>query len=314
MSRRKASVIRTAGVIAFALISVAAIADDQHQLPVALLLDCKCTVKIGDDPKAVDPRNMPLLLYPDQKIKCEGGSAVVEYDRIVFPQKARESCVPGKLYVVSKPPGAFVPGAPKPLGVLSDYIIGGRSKGSELAIYAPADGGSVAADRFVMRWTTKPDIGTFVAVLIDPAGKEIARSPNLKGTEGTTDSQPFRQAIANSLAATPASGKFQLVLMLDEGGEQVSSFNVLTKAQQSDIDRELASAGNENSLLSHIERAGIFDNHRLYNDVAAEYDKAIAQAPGSVTLLRAAVGVNAKIGDLERARNYTARAQRAEQQ
>ena len=298
---------RTGGLIAVALVSFAAIAEEQ-QMPVALLLECKCTV----DGKSVAPADMPKLLYPGQTITCEG-KPKIEYDRIIFPRPPAATCLPGNTIKVASPPPAFVAGARTPLGVFDNYVTGGRSKGAETSIYEPADGGAVVSDRFTIRWTTKPDIGTFVAVLIDPAGKEIARSGKLKGTDGTADSEPFRRAILTSLGANPASGRFQLTFKLDEGGEQTSNFTVLTRAQESDLDRELARIGDENSLFGHLERAGIFDKYRLYNDVAAEYDRALDQAPNSVALLRAAVGVDARIGDLERAHNYTVRTERAAQ-
>ncbi len=99
-----------------------------------------------------------------------------------------------------------------------------------------------------------------------------------------------------------------MVFHLDEGGEQASTFSVLTKAQESELNIELGSVEQANELFAHLQRAAIFDDLKLYNDEAAEYELALKDAPESVTLLRAATNLNTKIGDLRRAQVYSVRA------
>jgi hypothetical protein len=207
-----------------------------------------------------------------------------------------------------------MPGPRDPLGALQGYVEAGRAKGNDLAIFSPADKGAVATERFALGWTTKPDIGTFVLVLLDPQGRELARTGKLNGTDGSADGEPFRRAIADYLARNTGAGNFRLVFRLDEGGEQISTFAVLTKEQENQVSAELAGVDRANSLFAHVQKAAIFDSHQLYNDEAAEYDLAIGDAPNSVTLLRAATNLCTRIGDLRRAQEYSIRARQAEAQ
>jgi hypothetical protein len=205
-------------------------------------------------------------------------------------------------------------GSPHPLGILEGYERAGREKGNELAIFAPADNSAVEIARFALAWTTKPDIGRFVLVLLDSQGQELARSGKLNGTDGSADSGPFRRALSDYLVKNPAAGNFRLVFQLDEGGEQTSTFAILTKAQETQLNAELADVDQVDPLYAHLQRAAIFDSHRLYNDAAGEYDLAIKDAPNSVTLLRAAVSVETRVGDLRRAQEYSVRLRQAEAQ
>jgi len=301
---------RTAALAAVALI-VCAISHAAEDTPVALLTAVKGEVQIMPS-RSLKPGQ---LLFTGDVLTCRaGGSATVHYDSTVFVDKKDETCPPGKEINIPRPPGSFVAGRAHPLGTLEKYAIGGRSKGIENAIYAPADGGAIVGDRFTIAWTTMPDIGSFVAVLLDPSGREIAKSGKQKGVDGTFDSAAFRRAILDDLAKNPASGKFKLLFQLDEGGEQVSTFAVLTKEQDAAVSQELAGVDKKNSLFAHIERAAIFDSHQMYNDLAAEYEKAVEEMPDSVTLLRAAATIDSKIGNVGAAYEYTTRAQSAERQ
>jgi hypothetical protein len=194
---------------------------------------------------------------------------------------------------------------------LNKYSRAGRSKGDENPIFNPPDHGAVLAEKFVVRWRNRPPLDKFTAVLQD-GSTELARVPDVDGAKGELDSPVLRQAIVSLRNSATPNHEVQIAFRLENGSQQLVTFAVLTQGDERRLNRELAQIS-QSGLFKFVQRAAIYDSFRLFDLVAAEYDSALAEAPESRELLRAALDAYARIGDLHRAREIRHELQQIEE-
>ncbi len=195
---------------------------------------------------------------------------------------------------------------------LNKYQLGGRPKGNESPIFNPPDNGAVLADKFVVRWRTRPPLDKFTAVLQD-GNTELARVPDVDGTTGVLDSGVLGQALTKYRDSGDSNHQLRMVFKFDGSSEQSATFTVLTRKEEEQLNTDLGGITSETGLFRYVQRAAIYDSFHLYGMVAAEYDAALVEAPQSHDLLRAALDAHARIGDLHRARELRDRLQQVEE-
>jgi hypothetical protein len=196
--------------------------------------------------------------------------------------------------------------------VLETYAkLGGRSKGDDVAVFAPPDHGAALADKFVVRWRTRPPLDTLAIILEDEQGIELARVADVNGAEGVLESEVLRKALGRYQSST---GEHKVKLILRDKGspEQSVVFTILTKQQESDLNRELHDPAIASDLFGYVQRASIYDSFGLYDEVATEYDAALKVAPESHDLLLAAFNAHTRIGDFRAARDLRDRLAQSE--
>jgi hypothetical protein len=250
----------------------------------------------------LDPKtDVGRILYSDESLSCVGNAKAI----IHISGPGTDVCRPKEPW---HPPQPRESASIKMAKDLENYgKRAGRDKGSESAIYSPPDQGAILPQKLVVRWRTRPPLGSFTAVLLDGHGTELARAAAVDGGTGVLESSAFRAALTKYRETVDPTHEAKLIFRFDTEPEQSVTFTVLTQQQESELDKALAQKGSDHGLFGYIERAAIFDSFRMYDSVAAEYDAALTEAPESRELLRAALNAHARTGNLRRARELRER-------
>jgi hypothetical protein len=188
----------------------------------------------------------------------------------------------------------------------------GRNKGSESPIFEPAADAAILPETIVVHWRTRPPLETFTAVLQDASGKSLQQVPGVDGSAGVLDSSALRDALLKLRAGANASVPAKLIFQVSSGAEYTANFSVLSEREEQELKSKLEKASAPGGLLAHVQRAGVLESYSLYGDVAAEYSRALDEAPRSRDLLRAAMDAYARTGDLRRAREIRDRLDKEE--
>jgi hypothetical protein len=197
-------------------------------------------------------------------------------------------------------------------GLLRLGRLAGRNKGSESPIFEPAPDAAILPETMVVHWRTRPPLEAFTAVLQDASGKSLQQVPGVDGSAGVLDSSALRDALLKLRAGADGPVRAKLVFQVSSGAEYTANFSVLSEREEQELKAKLEQASAPGGLLAHVQRAGVFESYSLYGDVAAEYGRALDEAPRSRDLLRAAMDASARTGDLRHAREFRDRLDKEE--
>jgi hypothetical protein len=259
----------------------------------------KVTLLSARGSQTLDPdRDRGLILNSGDKLDCPSGSVATGF--LTGPSLDLKTPVNlcGKQIFAAEPTQKGV--SAEAVTKLQQYALAGRSKGNENPIFSPPDHGSVLAEKFIIQWRTRPPLDNFTAVLQD-GGTEIAHVSDVDGTTGELDSPVLRHAVVSVRNASSPTDELRLLLRFGNGSQQISTFTVLSAPEESRLQEELAEVPGA-ELFKFVERAAIYDSFHLYDQVASEYESALALAPESRSLLRAAMQAYSQVGNLRRAR------------
>jgi hypothetical protein len=297
-------------------LSAAIMVGRSDESPVAFVEKISGDVTLQTDvakPRPLDPNSdVGLILNWGDTVNCISGSLVGVMPAAKVPTLVN---LCGNQWNSGPAPGGVDEGLKaKMTGDLKDlrkYSRAGRSKGDENPIFDPPDHGATLAEKFVIRWRNRPPLHQFTAVLQDGSA-ELARVPGVDGAKGELNSAVLRQAIMSLRNSSAPSHEVQIAFRFENGSQQLVRFAVLTQDDERRLNEELAQVP-QSGLFKFVQHAAIYDSFRLFDMVAEEYDSALAEAPESRELLRAALAAYARIGDLHRARELRDKLQQIEE-
>jgi hypothetical protein len=254
------------------------------------------------------------ILFSGESLKC-GPGAKVKGALLVGGKTAKGSNLCAQLMkpIQSADVGSVAaPDATFRDGLLRFGRRAGRDKGSESPIFEPAPDAAILPGTMVVHWRTRPPLDTFTAVLQDASGKSLVQVPGVDGSAGVLDSSAMRDALLKLRAGADRPLRAKLVFQVSPDAEYSASFIVLSEGEERELKAKLEQASASGGLLAHVQRAGVLESYRLYADVAAEYGRALDEAPRSLDLLRAAMDAYARTGDLRHAREVRDRLEKEE--
>ena len=290
---------------------VSALAEDTPATtPIAFLQEIKGDVLLlrgGGEEKLNPARARGMLLHRGETLRCSTGSSAEGFKADVSRtnQRAQDLCNLGE---VARAAGdlSTASRAMEQIGRRA-----GRNKGEDVLIFAPPDHGAVLPGSLVVRWRTRPPLDIFTATLTDSKGAELAKVADVDGSVGSLDVDVLRGALirygqssGDHIAKLTFHGKTE--------PDQSVTFHVLTPAQETELKRKLVEDTQQEGLFHYVERAAVFDSFQLYDEVAAEYDAALKEAPESRDLLQAAFNAYSRIGDFRTARSLRDRLEQVE--
>lgn len=241
-------------------------------------------------------------LYPGDSIRCTKGS------------KAKVS-IGGKKHELDENSGWFV---------ISDVVvsrsdlrqkqiqlaineygrIGGRNRRIDRRsiVFSPADESVVDPESFIIRWipAKKNCVGT---IEIQNSGGDILwQEKNVDSATGELKSDAARQALERYRDASDVA---TLRLKLNDSCRNTdhTDFTLLSISEEDSLKEELKLWDSDGeSLMNHLGRAAVFYRHRMFSNVAEEYEQALALAPMSRDLLLRTIDAQSFIGNLTRAK------------
>jgi|SRR5579862_1604162 len=177
--------------------------------------------------------------------------------------------------------------------------IAGRPRGSVTSpIFSPANDGVVLASNLVVRWRPHDTPGTIRVRLVDEDGAELWQKGPINGSDGAVDSEELRQVLTR-LSEDGRAGEITLILEQNGSAEIHVKFLLLSTENKKSLDDDLLRCASKQGLMHAACRAYAFESRRMWNDLAIEYDAALAGAPGSRDLTVAAILIHRKIGDTD---------------
>jgi len=194
--------------------------------------------------------------------------------------------------------------------------IGGRSRFAGLPVillpWSPSDESAVRPDRLVLQWIPGSRDCPLTATIRDRDDRVLWNRDDVDAVPGILDDARARAALAQYVA-THAKRRLELTLADACDHSQTVRFDVLSESEISALDAELATwkKATDDALLSHLGNAAIYERHRLFTEVAAEYDQALQLFPQSRALLQHAIDAHDRNGNTTRARELTDRLARS---
>ena len=242
------------------------------------------------------------ILYRGDQLKCDPGARLILHiDGEKDPFYKPDFCASHlEWHPVSKAK-IEVADAGSPVAQYSNYRIGGRSKGAESPIFVPSDNSAVDPDKLIVRWRNRPSLGTLTISLFDNKGAQLFHLENVDGAAGSLDSEPLRSALQKVRDNPELNHKLKLVFHSPTRPEESNLFSVLSHSEQASVQKSLAAIDPAHQLYAYIERASIYESANMFDQVAAQFDAALAEAPESEDLMKAAYSANSKIGNVHRA-------------
>jgi len=194
----------------------------------------------------------------------------------------------------------------KVLEELRNYGLPGASRGGERAtgIYSPSDQSAVRLNKFQIRWIPLENNAPVFLSLETTSGKHLWASDQLNGAGGKPSAVieiAARKALEDEQSGRGAS-TFSLVLREVSGVRRSVTFSLLSQKNEEEVSRALGEwEQTSDPLFRTIGRAYVLRHARLMAETAEEYEDALKLAPGSITLLNAAIDANEKSGNTARA-------------
>ena len=259
----------------------------------ALQCECNSTLTVG------------LITGPDQTTRMQLGAA--------------DECF--QVPLLAGPSGGKIPPHSQP-GNRSDAELivnygdpGGPPRSQMAPVYSPSQDGAARPEDLIVRWAPSGS-GTMALTVWDEDGNKLwpeasaAAESRVEVQQGQLASASLRQAL---LQYRDKGGEGTLELrVVDSAGQTYRVlFSLLSKHSEEVLDQELAQCdANEKDALLHLCRAAAYRKFKLFPEMAAEYDQALALAPGSEDLLRNAIAVNERTGNVARVEELKASLQK----
>lgn len=245
-------------------------------------------------------------LHPGDKLRCDKNSQLV-----IRLYDGQTRIMPSKQwFVVPSPP----PRNDRVLKALNAY---GRTAGRTrdpyygwVRVISPASVQEtleppprVLPHKVVIRWLPPDEAtGTLTIELRAPNGAQLWREENVPIAAGELDSPQLRNALQQYREQSGASA-LQLKLTSQEGGAVVVRFALLSREQEKQLEQELeAWASEKDPLMRRIGRAYVYEQFRLWSEVAEEYEHALKLAPQSEHLLELTIWAQSRLGNRKRVR------------
>ena len=256
----------------------------------------------GRDPKPLDAKaDHHHFLYPGEAIRCKGpGRMLVQDHAQLVTLTAKDDW-----YRLSATNGAKASQEDEEAVKRFGRIAGRPRGGVRSPIFSPANDGVVLAAKLVVRWTPHDTPGAVRLHLFDGDGTELWQKGAINGADGQVDSEELRHVLAQH-SADESAGQFALLLEQSNSAEATVKFSLLPAEDKKALDDELLRCASKQGLLRAACRAYAFESRRMWNNLALEYDAALAAAPGSHDLTMAAILIHRKIGDTSTADRLTA--------
>lgn len=189
---------------------------------------------------------------------------------------------------------------------IKNFGAAGASRQNTGLLWWPADGASIRAHGFEVRWNPSPAVENYTLTLRKENGEAVWTSepmaselPGLPPEQETALEQLFLQQQNDT-----ASQSYTLTLASKSQGETRASFSLLSKAEEARIAAELQEWDKTQSdpLLRALGRAATLKSANLTCELAEEYQAALRLAPDSIALLHAALGATRATGNVVRSR------------
>ncbi|MBV9508089.1 MAG: hypothetical protein JO323_24110 [Acidobacteriia bacterium] len=193
------------------------------------------------------------------------------------------------------------------LEIFADYgKIGGRRRDFDSILYFPANGSSIRASEFKIRWNPVPNMGKISLQLQTSRGQMLWEEGGVEAGSGSLDSKAARQAVIEYVSKG-GSSRLQLKFIFVSGRQMGVEFSILSPHLEEMVDQDLTSASeHEKGIFLHLARSYILSAYQMYNDVAEEYDAAVREAPESLDLLLADLRAQMQVGNAARAKHLQA--------
>lgn len=188
---------------------------------------------------------------------------------------------------------------------LHDYGRPGGSRGAGSFVWSPPNGGAVRVANLKIRWKAAGIDESLTLKVSTDAGEVIWSAADIDAGAGrvrAAQEQALRAALAQRQNDSEPEGIILAITSRKQAPYQVA-FWVLSKQAEQRVEGQLKQWDEDESdpLLRAVARAHTLNNAMLYAEAAEEYATALAVAPKSETLLRAAIEANLRTGNVTRA-------------
>jgi hypothetical protein len=181
---------------------------------------------------------------------------------------------------------------------------GGRQRGLHSAIFAPAAGSTVRADKLVVRWNEMPGATRITLRLTDKYHLPLWEQADVEARAGSLVSPEARLALA-AYRGKGGANPFSLMLTNDGTPQPVVNFSILSVDEERALDKDLTRCDKKPGLLLFACRTYALTQRALWNDAAEEYEAALKLEPASRELLLAALAAERDIGNTARVSELT---------
>lgn len=176
--------------------------------------------------------------------------------------------------------------------------IAGRERASGSPIFSPAPDSVVKPESLGIRWVASKRLGSIRITIRGNNDKIWSWSQKADGASGLLNSESARAELIK-YRADGGTGPLTLT-MVDQDGDtkEPLEFRLLSVEEEQALKTSLAQWDEEKSpLMRHLGRASEFEKRRMYSEVAAEYEQALAKWPGSVDVTLAAIREEKRVGN-----------------
>lgn len=172
-----------------------------------------------------------------------------------------------------------------------------------LRVLAPAQKSNAVLRTLMLRWQPGANDCPITASVEDTHGSRIWRESGIPALAGRLDSDALRTALRT------ADGPFHLQLADACKNETSVTFDVLASEDVALLRSDLEAWDEEvaDPFVRHLCRAAVYSQHRLFLEVADEYEAALALAPDSAALLARTIEAYDLTGDVQRRNELEAR-------
>jgi len=196
----------------------------------------------------------------------------------------------------------------KILASIHQYSEKGAARFSAIPIFSPSVGGAERVRDIVLRWQPTPGMDRVtVNIWSVSTGKKICCDGEYDGRKGVLDLAELRTALSPLREGDEKVRELVLEVRASPLRVARAEFEILSTTQEHELDVQLEEWQRKDKLLTHIGRAHVLLNYRLYSEAEQEWDAALAQEPRSPYLLSPALYAAQLAGNTSRAEELAAR-------
>ncbi len=181
----------------------------------------------------------------------------------------------------------------------------GRIDGVDLEalspVYSPSSQSVVRPSTLKVRWVKSEALSSLSLIVKDTGGQVIWHEKVSNGGTGELDSQSLRSAL---LSYRSEIGVGPLILEIEDKNQKGSQlrFSLISQAKETALASELAEWDREQDLfVRHLGRANAFYSYSMFEDVAEEFEAALAETPDSRELIQRTIQAHKTTGNTTRA-------------
>lgn len=151
----------------------------------------------------------------------------------------------------------------------------------------------------MFRWSPSTTAKLNLSVSVIGAEDEHWEKNDVSGEEGSFTSDDLKKFLKDVREKHP-DARLQLKIKTSLNTENTAIFQLLSEEKDKALQQELASLKEENGLLLHLFRAGIYYQYKLFIESAGEYEEALKLSPESIGLLNDTAVLEELAGNLAR--------------